>query len=101
MTKRIIVSKFVVVNEYSIRSSSFLAEKTKDVQVDSTIPLTLFPNNGGLPNHNHQKFVKIGMDAPLDILPNWSIDESKELVEDLNENVEKSTMQPHQLRTYA
>jgi hypothetical protein len=41
------------------------------------------------------------MDAPLDILPNWSIDESKELVEDLNENVEKSTMQPHQLRTYA
>ncbi len=101
MTKRIIVSKFVVVNEYSIGLSSFLVEKTKDVLVRSTIPLTLFLNNGGLPNHNHRKFVNIGMDAPLDILFNWSIDESKELVEDLNENVEKLTMQPHQLRTHA
>jgi hypothetical protein len=41
------------------------------------------------------------MDAPLDVLPNRSIDESKEPIEDLQENVEKLTMQPHQLKIHA
>jgi hypothetical protein len=39
------------------------------------------------------------MDAPLDLLPNRSIDESREPIEDLQENVEELTVQPHQLRT--
>jgi hypothetical protein len=41
------------------------------------------------------------MDTPLDVLPNRSIDESMEPIEDLKENVEELTMQPHQLRTHA
>ncbi len=41
------------------------------------------------------------MDAPLDVLPNRSIDESKQPIEDLQDNVEELTMQPHQLKTHA
>jgi hypothetical protein len=62
---------------------------------------TLFPNNGEFTGSQPSKFVNIGMDAPLDVLPNRSIDESRELVGDLQENFEELTMQPHQLRTHA
>jgi hypothetical protein len=62
---------------------------------------TLFPNNGEFIGSQPSKFVNIGMDAPLDILPNRSIDKSREPIEDLQENVEELTMQPHQLKTHA
>jgi hypothetical protein len=58
-------------------------------------------NNGEFNGSQPSKFVNIGMDAPLKILLNISIDESREPIEDLQENVDELIVQPHQLRTHA
>lgn len=89
-------------DEHSIGLSSFLAKKTKEVPIGSTILRAhCFFNNGEFIGSQPSEFVNIGMDAPLDVLPNRSIDESKEPIEDLQDNVEELTMQPHQLKTHA
>jgi hypothetical protein len=61
----------------------------------------LYLNNGEFNGSQPSKFVNIGMDAPLKILLNISIDESREPIEDLQENVDELIVQPHQLRTHA
>jgi len=61
---------------------------------------TLYLNNGEFNGSQPSEFVNIGMDAPLKILLNISIDELRE-PKNLQENVDELIVQPHQLRTHA